>query len=107
MGNPNQVWGKRLKEAREAIGLSQRELGIKAGIDPSVASTRINRYELGVHKADYPTSQRLAAVLGVPVAYLYADDDELALLIKRFDKLTATQRAEAIDALKQAPNRNK
>lgn len=104
MGNPNQVWGKRLKEAREAIGLSQRELGIKAGIDPSVASTRINRYELGVHKADYPTSQRLAAVLGVPVAYLYADDDELALLIKRFHELAATERAEAIYALEQISN---
>lgn len=96
MGNPNEVWGRRLKEAREAIALSQRELGIKAGLDPSVASTRINRYELGVHKADYPTSQRLAAVLSVPVAYLYADEDDLAKLILMFGRLKRPQRARIL-----------
>lgn len=102
MGNPNQVWGRRLKEAREAIALSQKELGIKAGLDPSVASTRINRYELGIHKSDYPTSQRLASVLGVPVAYLYADDDDLAQVIAQFGKLDAAQRAKVL-ALTQGP----
>lgn len=92
MGNPNQVWGRRLKEAREAIALSQRELGVKAGLDPSVASTRINRYELGIHKADYPTSQRLADVLQVPVAFLYADDDQLAQLILSFGQMTPSEK---------------
>lgn len=93
MGNPNQIWGKRLKQARERKAISQRELGVLAGLDPSVASTRINRYELGVHKSDYPTSQRLASILGVPVAYLYADDDELADFILSYSQLTARQRA--------------
>lgn len=96
MGNPNEVWGRRLKEAREAIALSQRELGIMAGLDPSVASTRINRYELGIHKADYPTSQRLAAVLKVPVAYLYADDDDLAQVILIFGKMKKAQRTKIL-----------
>lgn len=96
MGNPNEVWGRRLKEAREAIALSQRELGIKAGLDPSVASTRINRYELGIHKADYPTSQRLATVLNVPVAYLYADEDDLAKFILIFGRMKKTQRAKIL-----------
>lgn len=99
MGNPNQVWGRRLKEAREAAALSQRELGIRAELDPSVASTRINRYELGIHKADYPTSQRLAAVLKVPVAYLYADDDDLAKVILTFGKLKKSQRAKVISLI--------
>ena len=94
MGNPNQIWGKRLKQARERKGISQRELGVLAELDPSVASTRINRYELGVHKADYPTSQRLASILGVPVAYLYADDDELADFILLYSQLTERQRAK-------------
>lgn len=88
----NRVWGRRLKEAREAIGLSQRQLGIEAGLDPSVASTRINRYELGVHKADYQISQKLAEVLKVPVAFLYADDDALAEIILRFGRADAGQR---------------
>lgn len=99
MGNPNEVWGRRLKEAREATALSQRELGIKAGLDPSVASTRINRYELGIHKADYPTSQRLAAVLKVPVAFLYADDDDLATVILKFGAMKKAQRTKILSLI--------
>jgi transcriptional regulator with XRE-family HTH domain len=41
------VWRKRLKEARAALGLSQKQLGVEAGLDEFVASARINRYELG------------------------------------------------------------
>ncbi|AOH37239.1 helix-turn-helix domain-containing protein [Luteimonas sp. JM171] len=78
------VYSRRLREAREAYGISQRNLGIKAGLDDFVASTRINRYETGVHQPDLQTLQRLAAVLGVPVAYFYAEDDELAQLIRDF-----------------------
>lgn len=99
MRNPNEVWGRRLKEAREAIALSQRELGVKAGLDPSVASTRINRYELGIHKADYPTSQRLAAVLKVPVAFLYADDDDLAKVILKFGAMKKAQRTKILSLI--------
>lgn len=96
MANPNEVWGRRLKAAREQSGLSQKELGITAGIDPGVASTRINRYELGIHKADYPTSQRLADVLGIPVAYLYCDDDQLAQLIMIYGRLPADDQARLL-----------
>lgn len=42
-----EIFCKRLKEARTAAGLSQKKLGIAAGIDEFVASTRINRYEKG------------------------------------------------------------
>jgi len=76
------VYSRRLREARETLGISQRNLGIEAGLDDFVASTRINRYEAGVH--DLETLQRLAAVLGAPVAYFYAEDDELARLIREF-----------------------
>ena len=76
----SKVWQKRLKEARLARGLSQKQLGIEAGLDEFVASTRLNRYEVGVHAPDYPMSVRLAKVLDVPVAYLYCDNDELAKL---------------------------
>lgn len=78
------VYSRRLREAREAYGISQRNLGIEAGLDDFVASTRINRYETGVHQPDLQTLQRLAAVLGVPVAYFYAEEDELAQLIREF-----------------------
>ncbi|GHH52128.1 helix-turn-helix domain-containing protein [[Pseudomonas] boreopolis] len=80
------VYSRRLREAREAHGISQRALGIQAGLDEFVASTRVNRYETGVHQPDLQTLQRLAKVLGLPVAYFYAEDDELAQLIKDFKR---------------------
>ncbi|HWG87265.1 MAG TPA: helix-turn-helix transcriptional regulator [Candidatus Acidoferrales bacterium] len=78
------MYSRRLREAREAYGISQRALGIEAGLDEFVASTRINRYETGVHQPDLQTLQRLAAILKLPVAYFYAEDDELAQLIANF-----------------------
>ena len=78
------VYSRRLREAREVCGISQRNLGIDAGLDDFVASTRVNRYETGVHQPDLQTLQQLAKVLGLPLAYFYAEDDELARLIKDF-----------------------
>ncbi|MGL4858243.1 MAG: helix-turn-helix domain-containing protein, partial [Enterobacteriaceae bacterium] len=60
------VFCQRLKQARLAKGLSQKQLGIAAGIDEFVASTRINRYEKGVHEASIEVAQQLAEVLEVP-----------------------------------------
>ncbi len=78
------VYSRRLREAREARGISQRNLGIEAGLDEFVASTRVNRYETGVHQPDLQTLQKLAAALGCPLAYFYAEEDELAELILDF-----------------------
>ncbi|MCL7714971.1 helix-turn-helix domain-containing protein [Stenotrophomonas mori] len=80
------VYSVRLREAREGYGISQRNLGIRAGLDDFVASTRINRYETGVHQPDLQTLQRLAKVLDVPVAYFFAEDDALAQVIKDFSR---------------------
>ncbi len=91
--NSAKQWGARLKQARLAAGLSQKQLGIQAGIDEFVASTRINRYELGVHMPDYLTAQNLAKVLGVSAAFLYAPEDDVAELIFRFCTSKATQKA--------------
>lgn len=80
------VYSRRLREAREAKGLSQRNLGIEAGIDEFVASTRVNRYETGVHQPDYQTLRHMAEALDLPTAYFYAEDDQLAKLIADFHK---------------------
>ena len=93
MSEADKQWGRRLKQARLAAQLSQKQLGIQAGIDEFVASTRINRYELGVHKPDYLTAQKLASVLGVSAAFLYAPEDDIADLIFRFGKATEGERA--------------
>ena len=87
MSDADEQWGARLKQARLAAGLSQKMLGIEAGIDAFVASTRINRYELGIHKPDLLTVRKLAQVLKVPMAFFYADtDDEIADLLFRYGK---------------------
>ena len=81
---PLPVFARRLREAREACGISQRTLGIKIGLDEFVASARINRYETGVHQPALPIQQLLANALGRPLAYFYAESDELARMIARF-----------------------
>ena len=86
------VVGNRLREARERLGISQKKLGIKAGIDPSVASPRINQYETGKHVPDIQTAQRLAEVLRVPAPYLYAEDDQLAAWILAYTRATPAAR---------------
>lgn len=75
------VFSRRLREARKRLGVSQAQLGIQIGLDPGVASTRINRYEQAVHLPDYDTLVRLAEGLGVPLPYLFAEQDALASAI--------------------------
>lgn len=99
------VLSRRLKEARERKGLSQRQLGIAAGLDRFVASTRINRYEKGVHHPDPVTIQRMADALGVPAAYLFASDDKLARLILAFNSLPAKTQEHLVSDLEQMVKR--
>jgi transcriptional regulator with XRE-family HTH domain len=98
MGRPSIV-AKRLKEARQKAGLSQKQLGIKAGIDPFSASARINQYERGKHMPDLQTLTRLAAVMQVPVPYLYSQDGELAELIVKFAAAGKAERKRLLDCV--------
>lgn len=84
---------KRLKEGRLLANLSQKKLGIEAGMDQFSASARMNHYELGRHTPDYSTLKRIATVLNLPVAYFYAESDDLAELIQSFNKLESKDRA--------------
>ena len=100
MSEADQRWGARLKQARLNAGLSQKMLGIEAGIDAFVSSTRINRYELGIHRPDLLTVRKLAKVLGVPVAFFFADeDDEIAELLLLYGKASASKRQESLKLL--------
>lgn len=78
----------RLKQARNKIGISQKELGIKIGMDESSASGRMNHYEKGRHVPDIETLRKIAQELNVPLNYFLCEDDlsaELACLISRLD----------------------
>ena len=91
--------GKRLRAARTAKGISQKQLGILAGIDEFSASPRINQYERDKHVPDYATAQRLAKALSIPVTYLYADDDTLAEFILLFSTTEKTVKIQVMDIL--------
>lgn len=66
-----------------------------------MASTRINRYERGVHHPDPVTLQRLADTLGVPPAYLVASDDRLARAILAFSALPARTQDRVVAELER------
>lgn len=92
----DQVFSRRLKEVRLLQGLSQKGLGILAGIDEFVASSRINRYEKGVHQANIEVVHQLAIVLNVPLAYFYTEDDDLASLIMNWKKMGSEKRKKIL-----------
>jgi len=87
--------GGRLREARLRAGISQKGLGILAGIDEFSASSRINQYERNKHVPDFSISKRLARSLKVPVTYLYADEDEIAEMILLYVKAEKPARKQA------------
>ncbi len=91
------TFSKRLKEARKSAGLSQERLGIEAGIDPGSASARLNQYEKGVHEPGESTVQQIAAVLNLPPAYFYCEDDEMAHLLQCFQCLKKNDRKQVLD----------
>ena len=88
------IFPKRFKQARKAKGLTQEKLGIAIGLDEFVASTRINRYEKGVHQPDFQAITKLAEVLNVPAAYFFADDDLAAKILEWYAMSNKSYKAE-------------
>lgn len=100
--SPRSLFAARLKQARELRGIaSQRALGVLMGLDKKLASSRVNRYETEVSGIDLDGLGRLAGVLGVPMAYLVAEDEATAAVVLALSKLTANQRAALAKKLAQ------
>lgn len=78
----------RLRALRSAAGLTQQRLGVLIGLAEDVASTRINRYEEGVHDCDLATASKIAKILGVPLASLYAERESVAKAIAALSAMT-------------------
>lgn len=70
-------FGNRLIHARTAAGLSQRQLGALMGLGKQTGGIRVNRYEKGADPS-MAAARALAAALCMPLAYLFADTQELA-----------------------------
>ena len=90
---------KRLREARTLKGISQKQLGILAEMDKFSASVRINQYERDKHVPDFSTAKRLAGILEIPVTYLYANDDNLAELIRLYNEVGPRKRLRVLRLL--------
>ena len=90
---------ERLKEARNRMKISQKDLGLKIGIDPSSASGRMNHYETGRHMPDISTLKKLATELNVPINYFFCESEESATLACLIDKLDSDGKRKLIQLL--------
>jgi len=96
------LFAARLKQARELRGIaSQRALGVLMGLDKKLASSRVNRYETEVSGIDLDGLGKLADVLGVPMAYLVAEDEATAAVILALSELSEEQRSALVKSIVQ------
>jgi transcriptional regulator with XRE-family HTH domain len=94
---PSAVFGVRLRQARERLAITQEELAARAGIDEFSAS----QYETGKHVPRYEIACRLAEVLDVPVAFLYAREDATAQLLLHWQAASVTSRQQVLASLRK------
>ncbi|MBO9740128.1 helix-turn-helix transcriptional regulator [Xanthomonas axonopodis pv. begoniae] len=98
--SPRALFAARLKQARELQGIpSQRALGVLMGLDKKLASSRVNRYENETSGIDLDGLGKLAETLGVPMAYLVAEDEATARAIMALARMSAKERRKALVAL--------
>ncbi|WP_405051692.1 helix-turn-helix domain-containing protein [Stenotrophomonas pigmentata] len=92
-----------MRQARALRGVgSQRALGLLMGLDKNLAGNRVNRYESQARGIDLDGLGKLAEVLGVPMAYLVAEDEAMADAVLALAQLSPEQRAKAVAALLKA-----
>jgi len=89
----------RIKAARQKANISQKELGIRIGMDINSASSRMNHYEKGRHTPDIQTLKRMADELNVPLAYLFCESDVMAELNYIIHKLSIEEQKELLKSL--------
>ncbi|CAD0360073.1 hypothetical protein CFBP498_44080 [Xanthomonas hortorum pv. vitians] len=98
--SPRALFAARLKQARELQGIpSQRALGVLMGLDKKLASSRVNRYENETSGIDLDGLGKLAETLGVPMAYLVAEDDATARVILSLAMMSKKERDELARSL--------
>ena len=69
--------------------------------DKANGSVRINRYEQEVNRADMDTAAALARALDVPLAYLFAEEDDQAEMLLEFAKLKKSERSKILDQVRE------
>lgn len=90
-----EVVAVRMREAREAAGLSQEALGVLAGIEEATAKVRINQYENGRHIPPLSMIEKIASALSKPVTWFICAEDITELLLA-LNELPKSRRTEVI-----------
>ena len=72
------------------------------GVDEGTASARMSRYENGVHEPPTGFVGKLANHFGVPVAYFYCEDDDLAEIVAAYPRLESARRAALLALIREA-----
>jgi transcriptional regulator with XRE-family HTH domain len=90
------VVARRIKQMRIERGLSQLQLGALCELEESAMSARISRYEAGIHAPPVQFVAKFAAVMGVPLPYLYCEDDKLSRVIAGFSGLATEDQDEVL-----------
>lgn len=65
----------------------------------SHSRARISRYELGIHEQPVPTARLIANAMGVPLAYMYCEDDKVAALLLGLHKMKPAARDRKVAEL--------
>jgi transcriptional regulator with XRE-family HTH domain len=83
------------------MGIPQDKFGVLIGLDEGTSSARISRYETGTNDPPIKTARNIAEALGVPLGYLYCDDDRLAQLILAINELPAEEQEELLSSVQK------
>ena len=89
--------GKKLRQIRETLGLSQNEMLRRAGLDKKYGRNNLSNYELDKREPPYPILLGYSHVSGIPINVIL--DDKLALpqeflRTPASDRVTAKKRAK-------------
>lgn len=91
---------KRLKEARLVLGVSQKKLGILAGMDEYSAGAQVSQYEMGKYTPNLSTLLRIAVVSNHPIEYFFSKDDTMAEAICLMGRLSESARSKLLAKVK-------
>ncbi|WP_080932428.1 helix-turn-helix domain-containing protein [Xanthomonas albilineans] len=99
------LFAARLKARRQAVGLTQQELGAALGLEGRIAQSRISRYEIELHAPDLKTAYELSEALGVSLSALVAETDRLGQIFELVRQLSESQLEELETLLAALPKR--
>ncbi|MBS0225574.1 MAG: helix-turn-helix transcriptional regulator [Proteobacteria bacterium] len=96
------TYGRRLRAARLAAGLSLGDMSEALGHDDySTGAPQVSRYERGEQSPRPRIAETIAGYLGLPLAYFYAEDDKLAELILLYSRMPARKQNELLKQLRE------